>query len=207
MEIKVLNQNGSGDSNVSLPDSVFGQEFNADLVHQLVTTYIANGHQNTKGQKNRSAVRGGGKKPWKQKGTGRARAGTIRSPIWRGGGVTFARKFKKISPKKINKKMYRSAMRSIWSKLAEEDKIIALNEINIDEPPKSSQVKKILSDIGASKALVVLSKNNEQLNKASKNLKECDVLTINSMNTSVLINVDKVVVTSETINSLTEVLS
>ena len=207
MEIKVLNQNGSGDSNVSLPDSVFGQEFNADLVHQLVTTYIANGHQNTKGQKNRSAVRGGGKKPWKQKGTGRARAGTIRSPIWRGGGVTFARKFKKISPKKINKKMYRSAMRSIWSKLAEEDKIIALNEINIDEPPKSSQVKKILSDIGVSKALVVLSKNNEQLNKASKNLKECDVLTINSMNPSVLINADKVVVTSETINSLTEVLS
>ena len=207
MEIKVLNQNGSGDSNVSLPDSVFGQEFNADLVHQLVTTYIANGHQNTKGQKNRSAVRGGGKKPWKQKGTGRARAGTIRSPIWRGGGVTFARKFKKISTKKINKKMYRSAMRSIWSKLAEEDKIIALNEINIDEPPKSSQVKKILSDIGASKALVVLSKNNEQLNKASKNLKECDVLTINSMNPSVLINADKVVVTSETINSLTEVLS
>ena len=207
MEIKVLNQNGSGDSNVSLPDSVFGQEFNADLVHQLVTTYIANGHQNTKGQKNRSAVRGGGKKPWKQKGTGRARAGTIRSPIWRGGGVTFARKFKKISPKKINKKMYRSAMRSIWSKLAEEDKIIALNEINIDEPPKSSQVKKILSDVGVSKALVVLSKNNEQLNKASKNLKECDVLTINSMNPSVLINADKVVVTSETINSLTEVLS
>ena len=207
MEIKVLNQNGSGDSNVSLPDSVFGQEFNADLVHQLVTTYIANGHQNTKGQKNRSAVRGGGKKPWKQKGTGRARAGTIRSPIWRGGGVTFARKFKKISPKKINKKMYRSAMRSIWSKLAEEDKIIALNEINIDEPPKSSQVKKILSDIGASKALVVLSKNNEQLNKAPKNLTACDVLTINSMNPSLLINADKVVVTSETINSLTEVLS
>ena len=207
MEIKVLNQNGSGDSNVSLPDSIFGQDFNADLVHQLITTYAANGHQNTKGQKNRSAVRGGGKKPWKQKGTGRARAGTIRSPIWRGGGVTFAKKFKKNNPKKINKKMYRSAMRSIWSKLAEENKIIALNEINIDEPVKSSQVKKILSDIGVSKALVVLNKNNEQLNKASKNLKECDVLTISSINPSLLINADKVVVTSETINSLTKVLS
>ena len=105
MEIKVLNQNGSGDSSVSLPDSVFGQKFNADLVHQLVTTYTANGHQNTKGQKNRSAVRGGGKKPWKQKGTGRARAGTIRSPIWRGGGMTFAHNYKKNTPKKINKKM------------------------------------------------------------------------------------------------------
>ena len=207
MEIKVLNQNGSGDSNVSLPESVFGQDFNADLVHQLITTYTANGHQNTKGQKNRSAVRGGGRKPWKQKGTGRARAGTIRSPIWRGGGVTFAKKFKKNNPKKINKKMYRSAMRSIWSKLAEENKIIALNEINIDEPVKSSQVKKILSDIGVSKALVVLNKNNEKLNKASKNLKECDVLTINSINPSLLINADKVLVTSETINSLTEVLS
>ncbi|MFL2701357.1 MAG: 50S ribosomal protein L4 [Gammaproteobacteria bacterium] len=207
MEIKVLNQNGSGDSNVSLPESVFGQDFNADLVHQLITTYTANGHQNTKGQKNRSAVRGGGRKPWKQKGTGRARAGTIRSPIWRGGGVTFAKKFKKNNPKKVNKKMYRSAMRSIWSKLAEENKIIALNEINIDEPVKSSQVKKILSDIGVSKALVVLNKNNEQLNKASKNLKECDVLTINSINPSLLINADNVVVTSETINSLTEVLS
>jgi len=207
MEIKVLNQNGSGDSSLSLPESIFGQEFNADLVHQLVTTYTANGHQNTKGQKNRSAVRGGGKKPWKQKGTGRARAGTIRSPIWRGGGVTFAKKFKKINPKKINKKMYRSAMRSIWSKLAEENKIIAINEINIDEPPKSSQVKKILSNIGVSKALVVLNKNNEQLNKASKNLKECDVLTVNSIDPSLLINADKVLVTSETISSLTEVLS
>ena len=207
MEIKVLNQNGSGDSNVSLPESVFGQDFNADLVHQLITTYTANGHQNTKGQKNRSAVRGGGKKPWKQKGTGRARAGTIRSPIWRGGGVTFAKKFKKNNPKKINKKMYRSAMRSIWSKLAEENKIIALNEISIDEPVKSSQVKKILSDIGVSRALVILNKNNEKLNKASKNLKECDVLTISSINPSLLINADNVVVTSETISSLTEVLS
>ena len=207
MDIKILNQNGSGDSNVSLPDAVFGQEFNADLVHQLVTTYTANGHQNTKGQKNRSAVRGGGKKPWKQKGTGRARAGTIRSPIWRGGGVTFAKKYEKSNAKKINKKMYRSAMRSIWSKLAEEKKIIALSEMNIDEPAKSSQVKKILSDIGVSKALVVLHKTNEHLNKASRNLKECKVLTISSINPAMLINADNVVVTSETISSLTEVLS
>ena len=207
MKIKVLNQNGKGDSDVSLPESIFGQQFNADLVHQLVTTYTANGHQNTKGQKNRSSVRGGGRKPWKQKGTGRARAGTIRSPIWRGGGVTFAKKFQRKSPKKINKKMYRAAMRSIWSKLAEENRIIALNEIKIDEPIKSSQVKKILSDIGVSKALVVLNKNNDLLKKASNNLNECEVLTVNSINPSLLINADSVVVTSETIDSLTEVLS
>ena len=88
-----------------LSDAVFQQDFNEDLVHQLVNTYIHNSHQRTKGQKNRSAVRGGGKKPWKQKGTGRARAGTIRSPIWRGGGMTFATKHKEVKPKKINKKM------------------------------------------------------------------------------------------------------
>ena len=104
MEIEILNQNGSEDSKVLLADGVFNQEFNQDLVHQLVNTYIHNSHQRTKGQKNRSAVRGGGKKPWKQKGTGRARAGTIRSPIWRGGGMTFAHVYSDIKPKKINKK-------------------------------------------------------------------------------------------------------
>ena len=145
MEIQVLNQSGSQDSKMELPDSIFGQTFNEDLVHQLITTYISNSHQGTKGQKNRSAVRGGGRKPWKQKGTGRARAGTIRSPIWKGGGVTFAHTYQDVKPKKINKKMYRSAMRSIWSKLAEEEKIIAINDISIDSPPKSSQVKLLLA--------------------------------------------------------------
>ena len=160
MELEVLNQNGSGDTKVSLAEGVFNQEFNQDLVHQLVNTYIHNSHQRTKGQKNRSAVRGGGKKPWKQKGTGRARAGTIRSPIWRGGGMTFAHTYTDIKPKKINKKMYRSAMRSIWSKLAEENRLVAVNDLQIDEPAKSSQVKTILSDLGLDTALIVLSSNN-----------------------------------------------
>ena len=207
MELEVLNQNGSGDSKVSLADSVFNQEFNQDLVHQLVNTYIHNSHQRTKGQKNRSAVRGGGKKPWKQKGTGRARAGTIRSPIWRGGGMTFAHTFSDIKPKKINKKMYRSAMRSIWSKLAEENRLVAVNDLKIDEPVKSSQVKTILSDLGLNTALIVLSSNNDNLNKASKNLTQCKVQTISSIDPSALIQAEKVVVTSATLEKLTEVLS
>ena len=207
MELEVLNQNGSGDSKVSLADSVFNQEFNQDLVHQLVNTYIHNSHQRTKGQKNRSAVRGGGKKPWKQKGTGRARAGTIRSPIWRGGGVTFAHTYSEIKPKKINKKMYRSAMRSIWSKLAEENRLIAVNDLKIDQPVKSSQVKTILSDLGLKTALIVLSSNNNNLNKASKNLTQCKVQTISSIDPSALIQAEKVVVTSATLEKLTEVLS
>jgi large subunit ribosomal protein L4 len=207
MEIEILNQNGSEDSKVLLADGVFNQEFNQDLVHQLVNTYIHNGHQRTKGQKNRSAVRGGGKKPWKQKGTGRARAGTIRSPIWRGGGMTFAHIYSDIKPKKINKKMYRSAMRSIWSMLADEGRLVVVNELKIDEPVKSSQVKAILSDLNLNSALFVLSSNNDNLVKASKNLKECKVQTVNSLDPSALIQAEKVVVTSETLNKLTEVLS
>ena len=207
MELEVLNQNGTGESKVSLADAVFNQDFNQDLVHQLVTTYIHNSHQGTKGQKNRSAVRGGGRKPWKQKGTGRARAGTIRSPIWRGGGMTFAHKFQDVKPKKINKKMYRSAMRSIWSKVAEDNKLVAVNELNIDEPAKSSQVKTILSNLGVNNALIVLSNSNENLLKASKNLTECKVQSINSIDPSALIKAEKVIVTSETLEKITEVLS
>tara|TARA_E500000081_G_C5995762_1_gene288849 strand:- start:105 stop:728 length:624 start_codon:yes stop_codon:yes gene_type:complete len=207
MELEVLNQNGSGDSKVSLAESIFNQEFNEDLVHQLVNTYIHNSHQRTKGQKNRSAVRGGGKKPWKQKGTGRARAGTIRSPIWRGGGMTFAHTYSDIKPKKINKKMYRSAMRSIWSKLAEENRLVAVNDLQIDNPVKSSQVKTILSDLGLNTALIVLSSDNDNLNKASKNLTQCKVQTISSIDPSALIQAEKVLVTSATLEKLTEVLA
>ncbi|MDA7600973.1 50S ribosomal protein L4 [Gammaproteobacteria bacterium] len=207
MEIQVLNQSGSQDSKMELPDSIFGQTFNEDLVHQLITTYISNSHQGTKGQKNRSAVRGGGRKPWKQKGTGRARAGTIRSPIWKGGGVTFAHTYQNVKPKKINRKMYRSAMRSIWSKLAEEEKIIAINDISIDSPPKSSQVKLLLTNLGLESVLAVLPNENETLSQASKNLNEFNVQTIGSIDPSLLFKAKKVLITSETLESLNKVLS
>lgn len=207
MEIQVLNQSGSQDSKMELPDSIFGQTFNEDLVHQLITTYISNSHQGTKGQKNRSAVRGGGRKPWKQKGTGRARAGTIRSPIWKGGGVTFAHTYQNVKPKKINRKMYRSAMRSIWSKLAEEEKIIAINDISIDSPPKSSQVKLLLTNLGLESVLAVLPNENVTLSQASKNLNEFNVQTIGSIDPSLLFKAKKVLITSETLESLNKVLS
>jgi large subunit ribosomal protein L4 len=207
MEIQVLNQSGSQDSKMELPENIFGQAFNEDLVHQLITTYISNSHQGTKGQKNRAAVRGGGRKPWKQKGTGRARAGTIRSPIWKGGGVTFAHTYQDLKPKKINRKMYRSAMRSIWSKLAEEEKIIAINDISIDSPPKSSQVKLLLANLGLESVLAVLPNENEPLSLASKNLNEFNVQTIGSIDPSLLFKAKKVLITSETLESLNKVLS
>ena len=207
MEIQVLNQSGSQDCKIELPESIFGQDFNEDLVHQLITTYTSNSHQGTKGQKNRAAVRGGGRKPWKQKGTGRARAGTIRSPIWKGGGVTFAHKYQDLKPKKINRKMYRSAMRSIWSKLAEEEKIIAIKDISIDSPPKSSQVKLLLANLGLESVLAVLPNKNETLSLASKNLDEFNVQTIGSIDPSLLFKAKKVLITSETLESLNKVLS
>jgi large subunit ribosomal protein L4 len=207
MEIQVYNQNGSDDSKMELSDKIFAQDFNSDIVHQLINTYIANSHQNTKGQKNRSAVRGGGRKPWKQKGTGRARAGTIRSPIWRGGGITFAHKYQDTKPKKINRKMYRSAMRSIWSKLLEEEKIIAINEITIASPPKVSQVKALLNDLGIDSALIVLPLKDELFSKASKNLAEVNLQSLSSIDPTALFKAKKVLLTKETIESLNKVLS
>ena len=207
MEIQVYNQNGSNDSKMELSDKIFAQDFNSDIVHQLINTYISNSHQNTKGQKNRSAVRGGGRKPWKQKGTGRARAGTIRSPIWRGGGITFAHKYQDTKPKKINRKMYRSAMRSIWSKLLEEEKIIAINEITIASPPKVSQVKALLNDLGIDSALIVLPSKDELFSKASKNLAEVNLQSLSSIDPTALFKAKKVLLTKETIESLNKVLS
>ena len=204
MEIQALKQNGSKGSKLTLSDKVFSQPFNEDLVHQLITTYIFNSHQRTKEQKNRSRVRGGGRKPWKQKGTGRARAGTIRSPLWRGGGVTFAKEYTKRTNKKINKKMYRAAMRSIWSRLAKEDRILALDDLQIDSPPKSSQIKTILSDLGISNAVFVVSKKDEALNLATRNFSNLKVQTLSSLNPSALVNAEKVVITSETVPSLEE---
>jgi len=204
MEIQALKQNGSKGSKLTLSDKVFSQPFNEDLVHQLITTYIFNSHQRTKEQKNRSRVRGGGRKPWKQKGTGRARAGTIRSPIWRGGGVTFAKEYTKKTSKKINKKMYRAAMRSIWSRLAKEDRILALDDLQIESPPKSSQIKTILSDLGISNAVFVVSKKDEALTLATRNFSNLNVQSISSLNPSALVNAEKVVITSETVPSLEE---
>ena len=149
-------------------------------------------------------MRGGGRKPWKQKGTGRARAGTIRSPLWRGGGVTFAKEYTKRTNKKINKKMYRAAMRSIWSRLAKEDRILALDDLQIDSPPKSSQIKTILSDLGISNAVFVVSKKDEALNLATRNFSNLKVQTLSSLNPSALVNAEKVVITSETVPSLEE---
>lgn len=205
--MQVLKQNGSKDSKIEFPESILAKHYNSDLVHQFISSYISNSHQNTKGQKNRSAVRGGGRKPWRQKGTGRARAGTIRSPIWRSGGVTFAHVYKVSKRKKVNKKMYRAAMRSIFSRLVNEDRLVLVKDLEIKEPPKTSEVRNILSKLDLSSAVFVLDETNINLKKASKNLHQVQIQTVDSLNPTRLINAEKVVCTPKTIELLKKVLS
>ena len=203
--MQVINQNGKRESEIDLPESMLNKHYNFDLVHQFVSTYVHNSHQSTKGQKNRSAVRGGGRKPWKQKGTGRARAGTIRSPIWRSGGVTFAHVFKP-SKKKLNKKMYRAALRSILSKLIQEERLVLIDSLEINTPPKTSDVKKILKNLDLFKAVFVLDERDKNFELASKNLFNVKVQTIHSLNPLELINTEKVIFTSNAFKSIEEVI-
>lgn len=207
MKIQVLKQSGSKDSKVDFPQSLLAQNYNFDLVQQFISTFIHNSHQNTKGQKNRSAVRGGGRKPWRQKGTGRARSGTIRSPIWRSGGVTFAHVYKPSKMKKVNKKMYRAAMRSIFSRLVKEERLIIVTDLLISEPPKTSEVKKLLSNLKLSSAVFVLPEKDTNLVKASRNLHQVQIQTLNSMDPTTLIKAEKVIFVPKTLEALAEVLS
>ena len=205
--MQVIDQNGAKRPEIDFPEAISSQKYNFDLVHQLVTAYIHNSHPNTKAQKNRSAVRGGGRKPWRQKGTGRARAGTIRSPLWRSGGVTFAHVYKPSRKKKVNKKMYRTAMRSIFSRLAKEERLVLITDLLISKPPKTSQVKNLLSKLKTQRAVFVLLEKDHDLEIASKNLYQAEVQTLNSLNPAALINAEKVILTPKTLESLTEILS
>ena len=165
MDLPVINSK----SKTSVPEAIFNQTVNKELITQLVNSFVSNSHQGTKAQKNRSDVRGGGKKPWRQKGTGRARAGTIRSPIWRGGGVTFAARSKSSEPKKINKKMYKSAMRSIFSSLAENNKIFLSKDISI-ENPKTKELLKLLEKIKFNSGLIIVNDLSSNLELAARNM-------------------------------------
>tara|TARA_B100000686_G_scaffold50844_1_gene54607 strand:+ start:103 stop:729 length:627 start_codon:yes stop_codon:yes gene_type:complete len=207
MKTLVLNQDGSKGKEIEFPKGILSKTHNFDLVHQFISTYVHNSHQKTKAQKNRSAVRGGGRKPWRQKGTGRARAGTIRSPIWRSGGVTFAHVFNPSKKKKVNKKMYRAALRSIFSRLIDEDRFLIINNVEINEPPKTSQIKKLLSDLKIEEALFVLDKKDKNFELASNNLINVKIQTVNTLNPVELINAKNIIFTLDAVNYLDKVLS
>ena len=179
---------------ITISDDTFGKDFNESLVHQAVVSYMAGSRQGSAKQKTRSEVRGGGKKPYRQKGTGRARAGTIRSPLWRGGGVTFAATPRDYS-KKINKKMYRAALRSIFSELLRQGKLVAI-ETPVLEKPKTKEIAKFLKDFSLSKVLFITDNFDSNFYLSARNIPNVDVITVKEINPVILLKSDKVAVTA-----------
>ena len=178
---------------IQLSDVAFGRAYNETLIHQVVTAYMAAGRSGTKKHKSRAEVRGGGKKPWSQKGTGQARAGSIRSPIWVGGGRAFAARPRDYS-QKVNRKMYRAAMQSMISELARTDRLIAVESLELEAPKTKLLISK-LAEFGLTRALILVEAHEEKLFLAARNVPYVEVLPVAALDPLSLIKHDKVVAT------------
>ena len=200
MKIELLSSTKNQDINIS--DNAFSKDFNESLVHQAVVSFMAGSRQGTSKQKTRSEVRGGGKKPYRQKGTGRARAGTIRSPWWRGGGVTFAATPRDYS-KKINKKMYRAAIRSIFSELLRQGRLVAI-EKPVLEKPKTKEIANFLKEFSLSKVLIITDELDVNLYLSARNIPNVDIITVREINPVNLIKAQKVAVTADAFKKIEE---
>lgn len=202
MEFSLISSAQELSEKIVVSDRVFGQIFNDDLVHQVVVAYQAGGRQGTKAQKNRAAVRGGGIKPWRQKGTGRARAGTIRSPIWVGGGKAFAATPRNFM-QKVNKKMYNAAMRSILSRLANDGVLLFVDDVVIDSPKTKEMVQK-LNAYNVSDVLIICSEISENLYLAARNLGHVDVIDVPLIDPLSLLSYKNVLVTKDALPLIEE---
>ena len=190
---------------VSVSDDAFAASFNEALVHQLVVSYMASGRAGSKAQKTRSQVSGGGAKPWRQKGTGRARAGTIRSPIWRSGGVTFAATPRDYS-KKLNKKMYRVGMRSLVSELVRQDRLILIDKLGVTEP-RTKQMQARLAELGINDALLLTDGLDSAVYLAARNIPNIQVMDISIVDPVSLLQQEKVVIDEAALKKLEERLA
>lgn len=196
---------GGSKKSIEVSDRAFGAEFNEALVHQVVTAHRAKKRAGSKRQKNRSDARGGGSKPWRQKGLGRARAGTIRSPIWVGGGRAFAARPRDYS-QKVNRKMYHGAMRSMLSELVREDRIVIVDDLQMEQPKTRDLVAR-LKELELDNVLIVVDQYDDNLCLAARNLNWVDVLDLREVNPVSLLRFDKVLLTSAAIKGLEERLS
>ncbi len=192
----------TGGKDIEVSEATFGREFSEALVHQVVTAYLAGARAGTKAQKNRSAVSGGGAKPWRQKGTGRARAGTIRSPIWRSGGKTFAATPRDHS-QKVNRKMYRGAMQAILSELLRQERLVVVESLELAEPKTKALVAK-LAELGFEKGLIVLSDANENVYLASRNIPGVYAVDVAAIDPVSLVGSDKVILTVDAVEKIQE---
>ena len=202
MGLQIPALNGNNANNVEVLEAVFGQSYNETLIHQLVTRYLAGARAGTKAQKTRSDVSGGGAKPWKQKGTGRARSGSTRSPIWRTGGKVFAARPRDYE-QKLNKKMFRVGIRSILSELLRQDRLVVNDEI-IPSSPKTKEFNVKLKDIGARRLLIIVDKIESNLALASRNIPNIEVIEAENLSPVLLVAADKIIVTSAAIKRLEE---
>ena len=203
MELSVHNGDGSSVAKkLTVSDTTFAANYNEPLVHQVVTAYQAGGRSGTRAQKNRAAVRGGGVKPWRQKGTGRARAGTIRSPLWRGGGQIFPASTNDFS-QKVNRKMYRSAIRSILSELVRKENLIIVDEFGL-EVPKTKQLLGKLAPFGEADCLIISESKDSNLELSARNLHKVDVREVSAIDPVCLIRHQKVLMTVEALKKVEE---
>ena len=200
MKIELLSLTKNQDINIS--ENAFSKDFNEALVHQAVVSFLAGSRQGTSKQKTRSEVRGGGKKPYRQKGTGRARAGTIRSPLWRGGGIAFAATPRDYS-KKINKKMYRAAIRSIFSELLRQGRLVAI-EKPVLEKPKTKEIANFLKEFSLSKVLIITDELDVNLYLSARNIPNVDIITVREINPVNLLKAQKVAVTADAFKKIEE---
>lgn len=200
-----LNLVGANAGTVELSDATFGKDFNEALIHQVVTAYLAGARQGSRAQKTRSDVSGGGKKPWRQKGSGRARAGTIRSPLWRSGGVTFAARPQDHS-QKVNRKMYRAAMRSILSELVRQDRLVAVETFAV-ETPKTKQLAATLKAMDLENVLIITEEVDANLYLAARNIPNVAVVDVAAVDPVSLIAFDKVLVTVPALRKFEEKLA
>ena len=204
MKVKVLNLKTNKSTSQEVSDGIFARNYNEALVHQITTAYMATGRSGTKSQKNRAAVRGGGKKPWKQKGTGRARAGTSRGPIWRSGGVTFASQPRNHT-QKVNKKMYKGAISVILSELLRTDRLKVVSELDITEP-KTKNITSLMNSLNIKDALLMTDELDENLYLSSRNLYHVGVCDTQSIDPVSLIGYDNVVMTKAALKKVEAML-
>lgn len=206
MELKVINEKGEAQKSVDASETLFGRAYNESLVHQVVVAYQANGRQGTRAQKTRSEVRHSTKKPWRQKGTGRARAGMTSSPLWRGGGRIFPNKPDENFTQKLNRKMYRAGMASILSQLVREERLSVIEALTIDEPKTKLLVGK-LRDLSMDHVLILTDKLDENLYLSSRNLPNVLVLEARHADPLSLLHYEKILVTKAAVKHLEEALA
>lgn len=203
MDINITVPGKAASKKLSISDETFGQKFNEALIHQVVTAYMAGGRAGTKAQKTRSEVSGGGRKPWRQKGTGRARAGTTRSPIWRSGGITFAAKPRDFQ-QKVNKKGYRTAMRSIFSELVRQDRLIATEDFTLDAPKTRDVVAKLKEFNLVDNVLIITAEADTMLTLATRNLPNVVSLDVAHINPVDLVGFGTVLTTVDALKKIEE---